>query len=121
MLITPKIHIVEHHIVDFLKMKHEEHGLGWWSEQAFEAMHSDMKRSGKRFKSVILITQNLDRDYSILLFVIMLDTFNSYNMLCKFCKNALFCHKYIVLIFYLGVILENIVLTGLISVFLELE
>ena len=48
MSITPKIHIVEHHIVDFLKMKHEEHGLGWQSEQAFEAMHSDMKKEWQK-------------------------------------------------------------------------
>ena len=44
MSVTPKIHIVEHHLVDFLKRKEEQHGLGWWSEQAFEAMHSDVKK-----------------------------------------------------------------------------
>ena len=50
MSVTPKIHIVEHHIVDFLKRKGEEHGLGWWSEQAFEAVHSDMKKEWERVK-----------------------------------------------------------------------
>ena len=50
MSITPKIHIVEHHVVDFLKRKKEEHGLGWWSEQAFEAMHSDIKKEWEKVK-----------------------------------------------------------------------
>ena len=48
--ITPKVHIVEKHVVDFLKRKQEQHGLGWWSEQAFEAMHSDMKKDWERVK-----------------------------------------------------------------------
>ena len=50
MSITPKIHIIEHHIVDFLKRKEERHGLGWWSEQAFEAMHHDMKCEWEKVK-----------------------------------------------------------------------
>ena len=50
MTVTPKVHIVEHHLVDFLKRKQKEHGLGWWSEQAFEAMHSDMKKEWERVK-----------------------------------------------------------------------
>ena len=50
MTITPKIHIIEHHIVDFIKLKGEEHGLGWWSEQAFESMHSDMKKEWNSVK-----------------------------------------------------------------------
>ena len=50
MSVTPKIHIVEHHLVDFLKRKQEEHGLGWWSEQAFEAMHSDVKKEWETVK-----------------------------------------------------------------------
>ena len=50
MTITPKIHIVEHHIVDLLKKKKEEHGLGWWSEQSFEAMHCDIKKEWERVK-----------------------------------------------------------------------
>ena len=50
MSITPKNHIVEHHIVDFLKRKYETNGLGFWSEQAFEAMHSDMKKEWEKVK-----------------------------------------------------------------------
>ena len=50
MTFTPKVHIVEHHLVNFLKRKQEEHGLGWWSEQAFEAMRSDMKKEWERVK-----------------------------------------------------------------------
>ena len=50
MSITPKIHIVQHHVIDFLKRKGEEYGLGWWSEQAFEAVHSDMKKEWDKVK-----------------------------------------------------------------------
>ena len=31
------------HIVDFLLINNEEHGLGFWSEQAFESSHHDFK------------------------------------------------------------------------------
>ena len=31
------------HITDFLKLKSEEAGLGFWSEQAFESCHHDFK------------------------------------------------------------------------------
>ena len=48
--ITPKIHIVQHHVIDFLKRKGEEYGLGQWSEQAFEAVHSDMKKEWDKVK-----------------------------------------------------------------------
>ena len=42
MSITPKIHIVEHHIVDFFReIEDKEHGLGWYSEQGFEAIYHD--------------------------------------------------------------------------------
>ena len=44
--ITPKVHIVFQHIEEFLSMKstsQERKGLGYWSEQAFEAMHHDVK------------------------------------------------------------------------------
>ena len=51
MTITPKIHIVEHHLVDFFEQMGETgHGLGWYSEQSFEAMHSDMKEEWNRVK-----------------------------------------------------------------------
>ena len=49
-VITPKIHIIQHHVRDFLKRKGEIHGLGWWSEQAFEAMHCDIKKDWDRVK-----------------------------------------------------------------------
>ena len=49
MTITPKIHIVEHHLVDFFnEIGDIEHGLGWYSEQGFEAMHYDMMQEWKR-------------------------------------------------------------------------
>ena len=51
MSITPKIHIVEHHIVDFFReIGDKEHGLGWYSEQGFEAIHHDMKQEWDRVK-----------------------------------------------------------------------
>ena len=50
MSITPKIHIIQHHVIDFLKRKGEEYGLGWWSEQAFEAVQSDMKKEWDKVK-----------------------------------------------------------------------
>ena len=51
MTITPKIHIVEHHLVDFFReMEDSKHGLGWYSEQAFEAMHYDMLQEWERVK-----------------------------------------------------------------------
>lgn len=50
MSITPKIHILEHHIPDFFSEKEESHGLGWYSEQCYEAMHHDMKVEWERLK-----------------------------------------------------------------------
>ena len=44
--VTPKIHIVMHHVAQYLNLmesEQENHGLGYLSEQAFEAVHSDMK------------------------------------------------------------------------------
>ena len=41
--VTPKVHIIERHIKDFYDIHGEEHGLGFWSEQPFEAMHHEMK------------------------------------------------------------------------------
>ena len=39
--ITPKVHIIEQHVVEFLKIKGEEAGLGFWSEQPMESGHHD--------------------------------------------------------------------------------
>ena len=51
MTITPKVHIVQHHLVDFFQQGNEiVHGLGWYSEQSFEAMHHDMKEEWERLK-----------------------------------------------------------------------
>ena len=50
MTITPKIHILEHHVIDFLSERDDSHGLGWFSEQSFEAMHHDMKVEWNKLK-----------------------------------------------------------------------
>ena len=34
---------MESHAVEFLKMKGEKHGLGFYSEQAMESMHHELK------------------------------------------------------------------------------
>ena len=41
--ITPKVHVIEAHIIDFYKKSGESFGLGYYSEQAFEAMHHNFK------------------------------------------------------------------------------
>ena len=50
--VTPKIHIVMYHMQEYLELKNaeeeENRGLGYMSEQAFEAVHSDMKRMWER-------------------------------------------------------------------------
>ena len=51
--VTPKIHIVMFHVEQYLGLmnaeeEEEDHGLGYMSEQAFEAVHSDMKRMWER-------------------------------------------------------------------------
>ena len=33
------------HIQQFVEMKGADRGLGYWSEQAFEAVHADFKQS----------------------------------------------------------------------------
>ena len=48
--VTPKIHIVEKHILDFFKDKDDDFGLGFYSEQSFESMHCDMKGEWERVK-----------------------------------------------------------------------
>ena len=48
--VTPKVHMVEKHIVDFLELKGEEGGLGFWMEQAMEAVHHDFKIFWEKYK-----------------------------------------------------------------------
>ena len=38
-----KVHIIEGHISEFLASKDNKHGLGKWSEQAFDSAHHDFK------------------------------------------------------------------------------
>ena len=38
-----QVHLLETHAVQFLEMKGEEHGLGYYSEQAMESFHHEMK------------------------------------------------------------------------------
>ena len=47
-----KVHILESHIVPFLKMKDEKAGLGFYSEQAMEACHHDFKYEWEREKVI---------------------------------------------------------------------
>ena len=50
--VTPKIHIVMFHVVQYLQLLNaetqEDRGLGYVSEQAFEAVHSDMRKRWER-------------------------------------------------------------------------
>ena len=48
--ITPKIHIIEQHVVEFLRAKGETAGLGFWSEQAMESGHHDFKLEWEKVK-----------------------------------------------------------------------
>ena len=41
--VTPKVHMVEQHITDFMALKGEAAGLGFYSEQAMESVHHDFK------------------------------------------------------------------------------
>ena len=41
--VTPKVHMVEQHIMDFIGLKGEAAGLGFYSEQAMESVHHDFK------------------------------------------------------------------------------
>ena len=42
--VTPKVHLLETHASEFLEMMGGEHGLGYYSEQAMESMHKDLKK-----------------------------------------------------------------------------
>nr|XP_047135292.1 uncharacterized protein LOC124812537 [Hydra vulgaris] len=39
-----KVHIVEHHVKEFIVMKGGKFGLGYWTEQALESVHQDFKQ-----------------------------------------------------------------------------
>ena len=45
---TNKVHILVEHVIPFCE-KHEK-GLGFFSEQAFEAVHADFKKTWKNYK-----------------------------------------------------------------------
>ena len=42
--VTPKVHLLETHASEFLEMMGGEHGLGYYSEQAMESMHKELKK-----------------------------------------------------------------------------
>lgn len=46
--VTPKVHTIFHHVQEFCAKT--EKGLGLWSEQASESVHSDFKKTWHRFK-----------------------------------------------------------------------
>ena len=48
--VTPKVHVIEKHVPEFLKLKGEETGLGFWSEQAMESGHHDFKLEWEKVK-----------------------------------------------------------------------
>ena len=39
----PQVHLLESHAEQFLKKMGEKHGLGFYSEQAMESMHRELK------------------------------------------------------------------------------
>ena len=41
--VTVKVHLVERHLADFLKYFGEEHSLGFYSEQAMESLHDELR------------------------------------------------------------------------------
>ena len=47
--VTPKVHIIMDHLVDFYNIKGNEHGLSFYSEQSFEAVHYDFKECWKKY------------------------------------------------------------------------
>ena len=48
--VTPKVHLVFVHLIEFLENKGFVAGLGAWSEQAMESVHHDMKMEWDRTK-----------------------------------------------------------------------
>ena len=48
--VTPKVHIVETHVAEYLQLKEEKCGLGHWSEQAMESTHHDFKVEWSKVK-----------------------------------------------------------------------
>ena len=47
--VTPKVHIIMNHLVDFFNIKGKKHGLSFYSEQAFEAVHHDFREFWKKY------------------------------------------------------------------------
>ena len=45
-----QVHVIETHVVEFLKMKGEIAGLGFWSEQSMESGHHDFKLEWEKVK-----------------------------------------------------------------------
>ena len=45
-----QVHIIETHVAEFLKLKDEIAGLGFWSEQSMESGHHDFKLEWEKVK-----------------------------------------------------------------------
>ena len=77
--VTPKIHIVMFHVQEYLELmnaeEEEDRGLGYMSEQAFEAVHSHMKAVWENGLKVS--TNNKDFPAKLRKFVV---AYNSNNM-----------------------------------------
>ena len=48
--VTPKVHIVETHVIEYIQLRNESAGLGHWSEQAMESTHHDFKEEWSKVK-----------------------------------------------------------------------
>ena len=48
--LTIQVHIIEKHVKEFLKLKGETAGLGFWSEQSMESGHHDFKLEWEKVK-----------------------------------------------------------------------
>ena len=47
--VTPKVHIIMHHLTEFFNIKGKDHGLSFYSEQAVEAVHYDFKNFWNKY------------------------------------------------------------------------
>ena len=56
--VTVKLHILEAHTTSFLKMYKEKYSLGFFSEQAMESCHSEMKFELNAEKQVLISHPN---------------------------------------------------------------
>ena len=45
-----QVHIIESHVVEFIKLKGEVAGLGFWSEQGMETGHFEFKEEWGKVK-----------------------------------------------------------------------